>query len=303
MATLEDISNTYDYMDEIFRLALGETADITCAMYNGVFSKSLEEAQRQKHEYVLDGIRCGQGSRVLDVGCGWGPILNAVRERGGYGVGLTLSPKQAEACRRNGLEVHLMDWKDVTADSYGPFDGVVSIGAFEHFCSAEEYLAGKQDDVYDRFFRLCYEVLPPGGRLYLQTMMWGKNAPDYRDISLSAPRGSNEYILAVLEKFYPGSFLPWEEQILRVAAPYFSVVSMNNGRKDYIETMTRWGRKVWVPTLPKARLALKLGARAVREPEFRYKLRSLAGGYNKECFKREVMDHQRILFERVRAGA
>jgi cyclopropane-fatty-acyl-phospholipid synthase len=299
MATLEQISDTYDYMDEIFRLSLGETADITCALFNGNFSKSLRDAQRDKHEYVLDGIGCRRGSRILDIGSGWGPILSAARARGAHGIGVTLSPKQAEACARNGLDVRLMDWRDITVETFGTFDGVVSIGAFEHFCSPQEYLAGRQDDVYDAFFRLCHDLLPSGGRLYLQTMMWGRNAPAYRDISLSAPHGSNEYILAVLEKFYPGSFLPWEDQILRVASSYFRLVSDNNGRKDYIETMTRWGRSVRTPTLPKAALALKLMPRAVRDPEFRYKLRSLAGGFNKECFKREVMDHQRFLFEKI----
>ena len=51
MATQTEIADTYDYMDEIFRLSLGESADITGAMYNGDFSLTLEQAQKQKHEY------------------------------------------------------------------------------------------------------------------------------------------------------------------------------------------------------------------------------------------------------------
>src|SRR5881275_478046 len=92
------------------------------------------------------------------------------------------------------LEAYVKDWKDVSVDTFGRFDGIVSVGAFEHFCSVEEYVAGKQDQIYDHFFRLCHDLLPPGGRLYLQTMMLGRNAPTIQNISLQAQKGSNEYI-------------------------------------------------------------------------------------------------------------
>lgn len=72
MATHEQIEATYNYMDDIFRLTFGECADISGAMYNGDFSKTLEEAQREKHEYVMRNLNIGAGSRVLDIGCGWG---------------------------------------------------------------------------------------------------------------------------------------------------------------------------------------------------------------------------------------
>ena len=65
MATQKDIEATYDYMDEIFRLSLGNHADITGAMYNGDFSLTLEEAQKAKHEYILAGIHFKKGDRVL----------------------------------------------------------------------------------------------------------------------------------------------------------------------------------------------------------------------------------------------
>jgi cyclopropane-fatty-acyl-phospholipid synthase len=52
MATQQEMEATYNYMDEIFRLSLGETGDLTCAMYNGDLSKTLAQAQRDKHAYV-----------------------------------------------------------------------------------------------------------------------------------------------------------------------------------------------------------------------------------------------------------
>lgn len=107
MATQQEMEATYNYMDEIFRLSLGETGDITCAMYNGDFSKTLAQAQEDKHDYVLDALNFFPGFRMLDIGSGWGPMLRAAKERGGHGVGVTLSTKHAESCRGNGLEAYV----------------------------------------------------------------------------------------------------------------------------------------------------------------------------------------------------
>jgi cyclopropane-fatty-acyl-phospholipid synthase len=299
MATQQEMEATYNYMDEMFRLSLGETGDITCAMYNGDFSKTLEQAQKDKHSYVLDALKFEAGFRMLDIGCGWGPMLKASKQRGGQGVGLTLSTKHAESCRRNGLEAYVKDWKDISVETFGKFDGVVSLGAFEHFCSIEEYLAGKQEQIYQDFFKLCYELLPEGGRLYLQTMMWGKNVPKPKHISLKASKSSNEYILAVLRKFYPGSWLPYgEEQLIEVAEPYFTVISLNNGRRDYIETTRQWS-VIWKPSIPKVIATFRVLPYFVRDKDFRYRLETLLHGYMRECLIREVMDHQRIVFEKA----
>src|SRR2546429_2314686 len=162
MATRDEMDATYNCMDEIFRLSLGETADIPCALYDGDYSKTLEQAQADKHRYVLDSIGFKPGSRLLDIGCGWGPVLRAARDRGGSGVGVTLSRKHAESCRRNGLEAHVMDWQDITGDTFGRIDGVVSIGAFEHFCMPEAYPAGHQRAPHDPLFRPLHH--PVGGR-------------------------------------------------------------------------------------------------------------------------------------------
>jgi cyclopropane-fatty-acyl-phospholipid synthase len=303
MATLDEISRTYDYMDDFVRLTFGENPDLSGAMYDGDFSKTLEQAQADKHRYILEGIRFQPGFHLLDVGCGWGPVLRAVKDRGGQGVGVSLSPKQVEACRAGGLDAHLRDWKEIRTGSFGFFDGIVSVGAFEHFCSIEDYRAGRQEEIYCQFFQFCHDLLPSQGRLFLQTMTWGPNAPRFEDISLAAPKGSAGYLVAVLSRFYPGSWLPaGEEQILRCAAPWFHVISLNNGRKDYIETMKQWQR-VREFSWPKLWVALKMLPNLLRDPDFRYKLESLRGGYNRECFAREIFDHQRIVFEKVGPSA
>src|SRR4051794_20976474 len=168
MADRDDLEFTYSLIDRIFRLSLGELADFSGAKYDGDFSLSLAEAQRRKHEYVAEQIGVGPGRRVLDLGCGWGPLLDFIRRRGGTGVGVTLSSAQAAACRRHGLDVKLHDARNVTRETFGPFDAVASLGAFEHFCSPDEYNDGRQEEVYRELFGRVAGVLPAGGRFFLQ---------------------------------------------------------------------------------------------------------------------------------------
>jgi cyclopropane-fatty-acyl-phospholipid synthase len=299
MATQGQLEATYDYMDDLFRLSVGENADITGAMYGGDFSKTLEQAQNDKHEYILRNIHFTPGMKVLDIGCGWGPLLKAIKQRGGNGIGLTLSAKQAAACRRSGYEVYLRDWKTIDVTTFGPFGGIACVGALEHFCSEEEYLAGQQDQIYAGFFRSCHDLMLPAGRLFLQTMLWGKRAPAHRYISLDARKGSDEYIVAVLKKFYPGSWLPeTEEQIVRTAEPHFKLVTMNNGREDYIETMTQWSKRLATFSIRKLAAMLRLWRYMKVDADFCFKLESIRGSYNQECLKRGVIDHQRMVFER-----
>jgi cyclopropane-fatty-acyl-phospholipid synthase len=300
MATQAEIESTYNYMDELWRLSLGENADITAALYDGDFTKTLEQAQRDKYDYILSQTGFSSRSRVLDIGCGWGGFLKEVAKRGGRGVGLTLSTKQAETCRRSGLDVHLKDWKDLDADTFGLFDSVVSIGSFEHFCSEQEYLDNQQENIYRKFFRLCHELLPDKGRLFLQTMTWGKKVPDSASISLAGSKGSDEYILGVIRKFYPGSWLPaGMDQIARTADPHFRVISTKNGRLDYIETISQWGRRLSERRFHKVIAVLKTSRYLITDRDFRYKLENMMSSNNQECFRREIMDHQRIVLERI----
>jgi cyclopropane-fatty-acyl-phospholipid synthase len=201
----------------------------------------LAQAQKAKHQMVLAGLRFKPGQRILDVGAGLGPFLAAVKAAGGEALGLTLSSEQVKYCAERGLDNRLLDWKEA-GTSLGHFDGIASIGSFEHYCSVEEYRQGKQEDIYRSFFKFCAEALPLNGRLYLQTMIWGKHTPDPEKMSLKAPKGSLYHRLARLEKFYPGSWLPLSlEQIIDCAKPYFELVSNHDGRKDYIRTLDAWG--------------------------------------------------------------
>jgi cyclopropane-fatty-acyl-phospholipid synthase len=298
LADRADLEFTYSLIDRIFRLSLGELADFSGAKYDGDFSMTLEEAQRRKHEYVAEQIGIGPGRRVLDLGCGWGPLLAFMRSRGATGVGVTLSSAQAEACRRHGLDVHLHDARQVTRDTFGSFDAVASLGAFEHFCSPEEQAAGRQEEIYSELFSRIADLLPQGGRLYLQTMVFGRNMIPLDQVSIDAPRDSDAWYVALMSRQFPGSFLPYgQEQIVRCAAPHLRLVSSVSGRLDYIETIREWRARFAAPSARKNLLKLRLVPRWLTSADFRLAFTSGVSA-NSVCFERELLDHFRLVFER-----
>jgi cyclopropane-fatty-acyl-phospholipid synthase len=301
MASRTDIDWTYSLTDRVVRLALGELADFSGAKYDGDFSLTLEQAQRRKHDYIAEQIGIEPGRRILDLGCGWGGLLNYIRNRGATGVGVTLSDAQLQSCRKHGLDVHLLDARQVNVNTFGPFDAVVSLGAFEHFCSREDYDAGRQDDVYRGLFENVASLLPDKGRFFLQTMVFGRNMIPIEQVSRDAPRESDAWYLAMMQAAFPGSFLPFgQEHVIRCAEPHFKLVSSISGRLDYIETINQWDKRTeaWNPRL--ALLKLRLLPRWLTDSNFRFAY-TTGESSNSECFKRELMDHYRLVFEKTRS--
>ncbi|TMK24201.1 MAG: methyltransferase domain-containing protein [Actinobacteria bacterium] len=299
MADRQDIDFTYSLTDRVFRLSLGELADFSGAKYDGDFSLTLEQAQRRKHDYVAEQIGIEPGRRVLDLGCGWGPLLSFARGRGASALGVTLSRAQEAACRRHGLDVHLHDARRVDRDTFGPFDAVASLGAFEHFCSPDEYRAGRQEEIYRDLFSRVASVLPQTGRFYLQTMVFGANMVPLDEVDIDAPRDSDAWYLALMGRQFPGSWLPLDrEQIVRCAEPGFRLVASSNGRLDYIQTITEWGKRTGARSLRKSLLKLALVPRWLSSRDFRLAFTSGVSA-NKVCFERELIDHHRLVFEKT----
>jgi cyclopropane-fatty-acyl-phospholipid synthase len=299
MADRKDIDFSYTLTDKVIRLSLGDLADFSGAKYDGDFSLTLEQAQHRKHQYVTEQLGLAPEQRVLDLGCGWGALLNHFRNIRAQGVGVTLSSAQLAACRRHGFDVRLQDAREVTRETFGPFDAVASLGAFEHFCSPEDYEAGRQDQVYSRLFEHVAGLLPDKGRFYLQTMVFGKNMIPVEEVSRDAPRDSDAWYLAMMQAAFPGSFLPFgKEQVVRCAEPHFRLVSAVSGRLDYIETIRQWDMRTeaWNPRM--ALLKLRLIPRWLTDSNFRFAFTS-GESSNGACFERELMDHYRLVFEKL----
>lgn len=300
MADKKDLDFTYTTIDDIFRLSIGEMGDYSGAKYDGDFSMSLEEAQRAKHVFIADSLNIKKGSKVLDMACGWGPFSNYIRERGATSIGLTLSEGQAEACNKNGLIVYVKDCRYVKPNDFGTFDAITCIGGLEHFCSVEEWKAGKQEKIYNDFFQTLSQLLPVGGRFYMQTMTFSKNMIDYEAFDINAKKGSAPHVLALMAKEFPGSWLPYgPEMVIRNAEPHFKLISKSSGRLDYIETIGQWRKKFRSFRLKKYFLYLSLIPKFISDKEFRHQVAIFRVSPNRICFEKEIMDHYRLVFEKV----
>ena len=301
MANKKDLDFTYTTIDEIFRLSMGETGDYSGAKYDGDFSMSLEAAQKQKHKFIADSLHIKKDSKVLDMACGWAPFTRyIVEERGASSIGLTLSKGQAKACQKNGFNVLVKDCRTVKPDDYGSFDAIVCIGGLEHFCSVEEWKAGKQEHVYTDFFKTLYDLLPVGGRFYMQTMTFSKNMIPFEELDVNAKKGSAAHIMALMIKQFPGSWLPYgPEMVIRNAEPHFELISQSSGRLDYIETIAQWRIKFRKFGLKKYLLYLSLIPRYIMDKEFRHLVAVFKISPNRVCFEQEIMDHYRLVFEKV----
>ena len=301
MADKQDLDFTYTTIDEIFRLSIGETGDYSGAKYDGDFSMTLEAAQKAKHKFIADSLNIQEGTKVLDMACGWAPFSKyIVEERGATSIGLTLSKGQAEACQNNGFNVQVKDCRYVKPEDFGTFDAITCIGGLEHFCSVEAYVDGKQEQIYRDFFSTLYNLLPTGGRFYMQTMTFSKNMVDYQELDVNAEKGSAAHVCALMAEEFPGSWLPYgPEMLIRNAEPNFKLISQSSGRLDYIETIGQWRKKFRKFNLKKYGLYFTLALRYITDPPFRHQVEVFRVSPNRVCFEKEIMDHFRLVFEKV----
>lgn len=301
MADKNDLDFTYTTIDEIFRLSIGESTDYSGAKYDGDFTITLEQAQRVKHKFIADSLNINKGNKVLDMACGWAPFTKYItEERGATSIGLTLSQGQAAACQKNGFNVIVKDCRYVKPADFGTFDAIVCIGGLEHFCSVEQWQQGNQEKIYKDFFQTLYDLLPVGGRFYMQTMTFSKNMVDFKDIDINAEEGSPAHVCALMVKEFPGSWLPYgPEMVIRNAEPLFKLISKSSGRLDYIETIGQWRKKFRAFNLKKYFLYLSLIPKYLTDKEFRHQIAIFKVSPNRVCFEKEVMDHFRLVFEKV----
>lgn len=302
MADQTDLDFTYTTIDKIFRLSMGDHGDYSGAKYDGDFSMTLEEAQEAKHKFIADSLNITKGSKVLDMACGWGPFSNyIIKDRGATSIGLTLSQGQADACNARGMNVKVQDCRNVKPEMFGTFDAITCIGGLEHFCTIEDWQAGKQEQLYRDFFDTLYELLPVGGRFYMQTMVFSKNMIPFEDFDLNAERGSVAHVLALMVEQFPGSWLPYgPEMVENCAAPKFKLISRSSGRLDYIETIKEWKKRFnkfgWEKHI------VRFGSlipRYIFDKKFRQQLDVFKLSPNRVCFEDESMDHFRYVFEKV----
>ena len=307
MANQEHLDAHYTRMDKIFRLSLGDKGAYSCARFDGDFTMTTEAAQLKKHEFIKNSCNIKKGLKVLDIGCGWGAFVDYLSQQGVDAYGVVLAKGQADACIKNGLNVKHMDSKDITPDTFGKFDVVTAMGSPEHLCSVEEYKAGKQDEIYRKYFKQVASLLPVGGRFYCQSMVFGPNMVNFDDIpfdktDLSKKTFTNEEYMDIICRVFPGSWLPYgKEGLINPATDeHFKLISVDSGRFDYIETIHRWTAAFTKFNLRKYMLFASFVPDYLTDPTFREWMRRFKIQANLHVFDRHIFDHYRIVFEKIK---
>ncbi|WP_263102189.1 SAM-dependent methyltransferase, partial [Kitasatospora sp. DSM 101779] len=166
------VSHHYDLSNEFYALLLGPAMAYSCAYWTSG-EESLADAQTAKFDLVCRKLDLRPGSRLLDVGCGWGALArHAARHHGARVTAVTLSRRQhafasalvAEAGLADRVEVLLRDHRDL---GDGPYDAISCIEMGEH--------VGERQ--YPAFAARLHGLLRPRGRLLVQQMSRGANAP------------------------------------------------------------------------------------------------------------------------------
>lgn len=297
----EELDFCYTLTDKMFQLSLGRNAHFSNARFMGDFTMTLDEAQAAKCDYIARMTNMREGSRVLDLGCGWGGMLRHFKTH--YKVqetGVVFAEGQHRHCVETGLNVHYKDMRTVTPEDFGTFDAVTACGSFDHVLSYDDFLAGRQEEVYRRWFDTIADLLPIGGRHYMQTMTFGRRIMPRETWDINAPTDSDEFTMALMVKMFPMSWLPYmDQEIIQYASHRFRLIEHSSGRLDYVETTRRWGEEYRKFGLKKYLFYLSLLPKWFSDREFRHVASFMKYAPNRRTFERELFDHWRFVFERV----
>ena len=188
----KNISYHYDLGNEFFSTFLDKTLTYSCGIFNSP-NETLEKAQINKYNKLINLVKPKNGDKILEIGCGWGGFAEHLAKN--YNVKIdciTISKKQflftKERIRRSGLNnkvnVKMMDYRDVS----NKYDIIVSIEMIE--AVGEKYL--------NQYFDVIKKNLASGGRGAIQSIV-------IKDELYNGYRTREDFIQKYI---FPGGFLP-----------------------------------------------------------------------------------------------
>jgi len=222
----KNIQEHYDLSNDFFELFLDDTMMYSSAVFEKP-DEPLFEAQKRKIDLLAKKLNLKKGSKVLEIGSGWGAMaLHLVKEYGCEVTTLTLSKEQKKLCegrfKENNIEesvnVILKDYRDME----GEFDAVIAVEMFE--AVGREY--------FDVFFKKCESLLKPSGILVMQII----TMPDQRYSSYC--KGTD-----FIQKYiFPGGHLPSVGKILDVTTKNtkLNLLHMEEFTEHYAKTLNIW---------------------------------------------------------------
>jgi cyclopropane-fatty-acyl-phospholipid synthase len=218
-----NILDHYDLGNDFYKLWLDDSMTYSCALYEGKI-RTLEEAQQAKYQRILIKLGLPPGAQVLDIGCGWGGFAEAAAYWGLKVTGLTLSDAQKTYAQKRLSHLHpppdirLQDYRRMT----GKFDGIVSIGMFEH--------VGMR--YWPDYFHTMRNRLKRGGKAMVQTIVLDDDV--FRRV-----RDKLGFIEQVI---FPGGALPSKEAFVSAAEDHHGLACMSTFAfgEDYVRTLHEW---------------------------------------------------------------
>ncbi len=223
-----NISEHYDLSNELFGHFLDETLTYSSALFDTMpaTQAQLADAQKRKIDRLLDAARVGAGSRVLEIGTGWGELCMRAAARGAHIRSVTLSAEQQQLARRRVAAAGLSDRVDIELLDYrhvdGRYDAVVSVEMIE--------AVGYQ--YWPTYFQTLDRLVTPGGRVAIQAI----TMPNSR---MLASRNTYTWIQKYI---FPGGLLPSVEAIAGVTERHtrLRTVGVLSLREHYAETLRLW---------------------------------------------------------------
>jgi cyclopropane-fatty-acyl-phospholipid synthase len=226
-----NVAEHYDLSNDLFAGFLDETLTYSCALFDRLPARTpgpadLAAAQRRKIDRLLDMAEVGPGSRVLEIGTGWGELCIRAAARGAHVRSVTLSAEQQRLARlrvaasglSDSVQIDLCDYRDVE----GCHDAAVSVEMIE----AVGYHA------WPRYFAALERLVRPGGRVAIQLI----TMPHDR---MMATRHTHTWIQKYI---FPGGLLPSTRAIFAITERHTGLrtVDMTSLRSHYAETLRLW---------------------------------------------------------------
>ena len=225
----ENIHHHYDLSNELFKTFLDDSMTYSAAIFRGEpygAADDLAVAQRRKIDRLLDATAVTTGSRVLEIGTGWGELAIRAARRGARVTSLTISVEQAELARETIAAAGLSDRVDVRLEDYrearGQYDAVLSV----------EMIEAVGANHWDEYFGTIDQRLAPGGRVGLQAILQD-------DYTVLATRDTYTWIRKYI---FPGGQLASVEAIDRTlkASTALRISDRYSFGRHYAETLRRW---------------------------------------------------------------
>ncbi|MFG2307821.1 class I SAM-dependent methyltransferase [Streptomyces sp. NPDC048566] len=224
----DNISSHYDLSNDLFALFLDETLSYSAALFRGFPATwdLLPAAQHRKIDRLLDLAGTGPGTRLLEIGTGWGELAIRAAARGARVTSLTLSGEQRDLARERVREAGLADRVDIRLCDYreatGTYDAVVSV----------EMIEAVGAEFWPTYFATLDRLLVPGGRVALQAI----TMPHDRMLA------SRDTFTWISKYIFPGGLLPSVEAVEEVTREH---TRLSTTRRDgfgahYAETLRLW---------------------------------------------------------------